>query len=93
MQSQISEQVFKSFFQKLAKVLEQEMQAGQLRATVSNRFEEDGRAEIHLECALGAVELLVTVNHFFPKKEGPTVYCLSEVESELVDPQSRVVFY
>jgi hypothetical protein len=94
MQSQISGQVLGTFFQKLKTAVEQELQLGQIKASVRNRFEESHINEIHIELELlGQLRLLVTINHLFPRKEAPVVYCLSNLESPLVDGESKVVFY
>lgn len=86
--------MLRTFFQRLRQAVEQELQLGQIAATVRNRFEESQINEIHVELELlGQVRLLITINHLFPRKEAPVVYCLSSLESPLIDGESKVVFY
>lgn len=79
---------------KLEKAFEKEFQGFHLKVSINNLYLRQNIPEIHLEFSLMApfkIDLIIIVNHNFPKMEAPHVYSLSDIQHDLIDPRSKEI--
>jgi hypothetical protein len=96
MQEFYQDQIYKIFFTKLEKAFEKEFKDFQYKVAINNLYLKQNLPEIHLEFSLQVpqkIDLIIIVNHNFPKLDTPHFYSLSDIEHDLINPKTKEIHF